>query len=179
MVARSDVRLTPYGKLLRTLKPFAKGGTLFRNPKLGLPIEAKASLGWKCSVLTEAGEFTAAVLRKLCAVAARKAGKPLPDVLSLPIVAGVEFLERYATSDPDKWKPAAKQEQSEGNGRPARRRPPSGIRGRRADTDPKADKKVADAWATHRYRTYKDLGEFDMTEHQVKTALDRHRHRVK
>ena len=54
---------------------------------------------------------------------------------------------------------AAKLDKSEGNGRfsktPKKNAKPK--RGRRADTDPEADRNVADAWGTHHYRTYADL----------------------
>jgi hypothetical protein len=128
--------------------------------------------------IAEAGEFTPAVLRKLCAVAARRTGKTLRDVLSLAIVPGLELLECCATSNTGSTPPAATPKQGEGNG--ATKPAVKAKRGRRADTDPKADKKVADAWATGHYRTYEDLGrKLKTTKHQVKTALDRHRHRVK
>jgi len=66
--------------------------------------------------IAEAGEFTPAVLRKLCAVAARRTGKTLRDVLSLAIVAGAELLEAYATSNTDSTPPTAKPSEAEGNG---------------------------------------------------------------
>lgn len=54
--------------------------------------------------------------------------------------------------------------------------PRSGKRGRPSDTDPKADKRVADAWGTGCYRTYEACGQaLGMTRRQVKLAIDRHR----
>jgi hypothetical protein len=51
-------------------------------------------------------------------------------------------------------------------------------RGRNPDTDPKADKRVADAWGTRAYRTHEECGRaLGMTKKQVKDALDRHRKR--
>jgi len=55
-------------------------------------------------------------------------------------------------------------------------------RGRTPDTDPKEDKRIADAWKTGRYRTYEACGrEFGMTGEnigrRVKLAVDRHRKR--
>jgi len=51
-------------------------------------------------------------------------------------------------------------------------------RGRKSDTDPKADKRVADAWGTRQYPTYEDCGrELGMTAKEVKAAIDRHRRR--
>jgi hypothetical protein len=53
-------------------------------------------------------------------------------------------------------------------------------RGRKPDTDPKADKRVADAWATGEHKTYEDCGRaLKMTRKQVKDAIDRHRHRTR
>jgi hypothetical protein len=51
-------------------------------------------------------------------------------------------------------------------------------RGRKPDTDPTADKRVADAWQTRQYRNYEECGQaLRMTKKQVKAALDRHRKR--
>jgi hypothetical protein len=51
-------------------------------------------------------------------------------------------------------------------------------RGRKPDTNPTADKRVADAWATGQYKTYERCGiALGMTKKQVKDALDRHRKR--
>jgi hypothetical protein len=53
-------------------------------------------------------------------------------------------------------------------------------RGRRPDTDPKEDKRVADAWKTGRYPTYQNLGlELHMTEREARLAVDRHRWRTR
>jgi hypothetical protein len=53
-----------------------------------------------------------------------------------------------------------------------------GRRGRKPDTDPKDDKRVADAWSTGEYRTYEQCGSaLGRTKKQVKDAIDRHRHR--
>ncbi len=78
--------------------------------------------------------------------------------------------------------PAANPSEGEGNSgagsAPGKRA--TAKRGRRCDTDPQADKRIATAWATRRYRKYEDLGrEFKMNGYQVKAALDRYRHRVK
>ena len=51
--------------------------------------------------------------------------------------------------------------------------------GRKRDTDPKADKKIAEAWQTGRYKTHAELGkELGKSERDVKLALDRHRKRT-
>ena len=56
-----------------------------------------------------------------------------------------------------------------GGPQPAKQAKPK--RGRRVDTDIDADKRVADAWQTGRYKTYEDLGrKLKMTKHQVKSA---------
>jgi hypothetical protein len=63
--------------------------------------------------------------------------------------------------------------QSEGN--KSKRR-----RGRKPDTDSRADKRVWEAWRTRSYKTYEQLGvEQRMTAKQVKQAIDRHRHRLR
>jgi hypothetical protein len=52
-------------------------------------------------------------------------------------------------------------------------------RGRKPDTDPKADKRIADAWETKRFRTYAECArELRITPREVKAALDRHRKRT-
>jgi hypothetical protein len=52
-------------------------------------------------------------------------------------------------------------------------------RGRKPDTDPKADQRVADAWETGSYTTYADCAKaLGMTRRQVERALDRHRKRT-
>jgi hypothetical protein len=52
-------------------------------------------------------------------------------------------------------------------------------RGRKPDTDPKADKRIADAWGTQHYRTYADCArELGNSAKEVKAALDRHRKRT-
>jgi hypothetical protein len=53
--------------------------------------------------------------------------------------------------------------------------------GRKPDTDPKADKRIVDAWKTGRYKTYEQLAKAlgGMTKKQVKRAIDRHRHPTK
>jgi hypothetical protein len=51
-------------------------------------------------------------------------------------------------------------------------------RGRKPDTDPKADKRVADAWGTGNFKTHEECGRaLELTKKQVKDALDRHRKR--
>jgi hypothetical protein len=56
----------------------------------------------------------------------------------------------------------------------------TGKRGRKPDTDPEADERVADAMATRHHRTYEDCGiALGMTKKEVKEAIDRHRHRAK
>lgn len=56
---------------------------------------------------------------------------------------------------------------------PRRRR-----RGRKPDTDPKADAGIAKAWATRQYRTYADLErELNLPVGEAKRACDRHRKR--
>jgi hypothetical protein len=51
-------------------------------------------------------------------------------------------------------------------------------RGRKPGTDPKADRRIADAWRTGSYKEYKDLArEVGMSEREVGLAIDRDRHR--
>lgn len=51
-------------------------------------------------------------------------------------------------------------------------------RGPPTTTDPKADKRIADAWATRQYHTHDDCAKaLDLKCEDVKKALDRHRHR--
>jgi hypothetical protein len=51
-------------------------------------------------------------------------------------------------------------------------------RGRKPHTDPKEDKRIAEAWATKQYKTHEDLGrEFGKTRCEIYRALDRHRKR--
>ena len=53
-------------------------------------------------------------------------------------------------------------------------------RGRKPDTDPKADKRIADAWGTGRHKTYADLAhELGRPLLDVRRAIDRHRKRLK
>jgi hypothetical protein len=53
-------------------------------------------------------------------------------------------------------------------------------RGRKADTDSKADQRIAEAWGTKSYRSYAELAnEFGISERDVEKAIDRHRHRKK
>jgi hypothetical protein len=55
-----------------------------------------------------------------------------------------------------------------------------GQRGRKLDTDPKADKRVADAWTTGQYKTYRECAAaLGMPEKKVRAAIDRHRHRTR
>jgi hypothetical protein len=55
---------------------------------------------------------------------------------------------------------------------------PNAKRGRKPDTDPMVDKRVADAWGTGRYKTYEECGNaLGMTKKDVKRAIDRDRHR--
>jgi hypothetical protein len=54
----------------------------------------------------------------------------------------------------------------------------AGKRGRPTDTDPKADKKISDAWRTDQYKTYADLaGTMRIPTQEVKHAIDRNRKR--
>lgn len=56
----------------------------------------------------------------------------------------------------------------------------AGKRGRRPDTDAKADAKVAQAMVSGQYPAYRDLAnEMGMTEGDVCRAVDRHRQRQK
>ncbi|HKI36277.1 MAG TPA: hypothetical protein VKA46_30750 [Gemmataceae bacterium] len=51
-------------------------------------------------------------------------------------------------------------------------------RGSKPRTDPKEDKRIAEAWDTGHYRTYEECGNaLRMSKQQVKKAIDRHRHR--
>jgi hypothetical protein len=53
-------------------------------------------------------------------------------------------------------------------------------RGRKPDPsiDPKADKRIADAWTTGAYRKYADLArELGIEQREVSLAIERHRHR--
>jgi hypothetical protein len=53
-----------------------------------------------------------------------------------------------------------------------------GKTGRPVDTDPAADKRIADAWATGRFRTYAECArELGLSERKVRLAADRHRKR--
>lgn len=58
-------------------------------------------------------------------------------------------------------------------------------RGRPADTDPKADQRIYDAWQTGRYKDYSELAatlstsDTPMTRRGVEAAIDRHRKRLK
>ncbi len=53
-------------------------------------------------------------------------------------------------------------------------------RGRPRDTDPKADKRIADAWQSGQHKTYADLArELKKSEREVRAAIDRHRQRLK
>jgi hypothetical protein len=74
---------------------------------------------------------------------------------------------------------AVGQAELSGNERdPDENQKPKGKRGRKPDTDPKMDSRVADAWQTGQYRTYAECGrEFRMNKKQVKQAIDRHRKR--
>jgi hypothetical protein len=52
-------------------------------------------------------------------------------------------------------------------------------RGRKPDTDPKADKRVWDAWESGEHEDLTALGNaFHMTKLEVRRALDRHRKRL-
>jgi hypothetical protein len=67
--------------------------------------------------------------------------------------------------------PAAKTKTGKGKG---------GKRGRTPDTDPKKDKRLAEAWATGRYRTFAELDTAEkLGKGEAKRAVDRHRHRTK
>lgn len=62
---------------------------------------------------------------------------------------------------------------------PETRRAGGKKRGRRPDTDPKADKSLFEAWKTRRYKTYAELAEEkNATALEVKRAIDRHRKRI-
>ncbi len=57
-------------------------------------------------------------------------------------------------------------------------RKPRAKRGRKPDTDPKEDKRIAEAWATGQYRTFADLErELELDKGEGKRAVDRHRKR--
>jgi len=58
--------------------------------------------------------------------------------------------------------------------KPKRRKP-----GRPTDTDPKADKRIFDAWNTGQYKTYEDLArKLGLKKRDVKLVIDRHRRRL-
>ncbi len=59
-------------------------------------------------------------------------------------------------------------------------RRPRAKRGRKPNTDPKADARIAEAWATGEYQTLEALGrELKLEKVKVRRALDRHRKRKK
>jgi hypothetical protein len=52
-------------------------------------------------------------------------------------------------------------------------------RGRPPDTDPKADKRIWDAWQSGQYKTYGDLArELRISDRAAETGIDRHRKRL-
>src|SRR5262249_12930382 len=54
-----------------------------------------------------------------------------------------------------------------------------GKRGRPADTDPRADKRIFEAWRSGHHTTYADLATaLGQPEQQVRAAIDRHRKRL-
>jgi hypothetical protein len=66
-------------------------------------------------------------------------------------------------------------DQAEGTGRRRRKR-----RGRPSDTDPKADKRIYDAWQTRQYKNYAELAvALSLSEREVELAVDRVRKRRK
>ena len=65
--------------------------------------------------LAEAGEFTAEVLLRLCAVAARRTGKTLDAVQDLPIAAGEKLLDGDAGKTPPPDQATSKPKQPEEN----------------------------------------------------------------
>lgn len=69
--------------------------------------------------------------------------------------------------------PAVLPERAEESGRCQQKR-----RGRPADTDPRQDERIHDAWETATYRTYAELAnELGKTKREVKLAIDRMRQR--
>jgi hypothetical protein len=157
--------------------------------KLDREIGAKPGVGsLETFCIVEADGFTAAILQKLCAVAARNTGKTLDDVLSLPIVPGLKLLECYATSKTDSTPP----KRGEGNGGPGSTPTQPKRRRRKAKPDAqakrverqkqeKADKRLWDAWkgGLGRYRLLEELArEEGKTKLDVQHALDRHRKRL-
>jgi len=109
----------------------------FRNSAANIfrQIDAKPGVEQlKTLCIGEGDEFTAAVLQKLCARAARNTGKTLDDVLSLPIVPGLKLLDHYATSKAGTPSRAAPPKQGEGNGgtdSPPKNRSRKGVGGRK------------------------------------------------
>jgi len=80
----------------------------------------------------------------------------------------------------DATPPAAQTEQGEGDGgaeTPAASDAPK-PRGRKPDTNAKEDKRIADAWATGRYKRFQELADqLSKPKLAVKQAIDRNRHR--
>jgi len=87
-----------------------------------------------------------------------------------------------ASNDANSTPPTAQPGEGEGNGKAGNttKKTAKQKRGRKIETDPKADKRIADAWATRRYKTYAELGqELKIAEREVYLALERHRARKK
>lgn len=102
-----------------------------------------------------------------------------PDSSVMPAAAGYRILQKLAEVCQARLTAEAQtRKQGEGAAKsaPKRRRK----RGRPADTDPKADKKIEDAWQTGQYRTHEDLaGALNTSRREVTAALDRQRKRRK
>jgi hypothetical protein len=79
-------------------------------------------------------------------------------------------VSRGSSPDDDK----AVHEQAKGVGQRRRKR-----RGRPQDTDPKADKRIFEAWHSGHYTTYDELAcELHKTKREVQLAVERHRKRI-
>ena len=140
-------------------------------------------------VLERRGFDSSGVLRVLHRASESGYGSPsiLPKWESIKVALQRAAIQ-FGKSEPTRGDPppsAVTPKQTEGKGGAgstplAAKKTAKRNRGRKLETDPKADKKVADAWATGQYKTYAELGQgLGKSEREVYLSLERHRARQK
>jgi hypothetical protein len=94
---------------------------------------------------------------------------PHPEDVLAAYDTAIAWCDRQIEEGRTKQKGQRKRARRESKARP----------GRPADTDPKKDEKIYDAWKSGHYKTYEDLArDLGKTKYQIETAVDRHRKRL-
>jgi hypothetical protein len=120
--------------------------------------------------LCRPGEFTAVTVTAIVDLVCVRRGVVQRDAFTLPLSAVAAFLAEAVAGRGSGKTPAEKAPRKTGRERRKRGRP--------TNTDAEKDRRIREAWQSGEYTFYADLARaLDISEWEVRAAIDRQRHR--